>query len=901
MKKYIKLFTIFLFFFGFQLSLKATHNRAGEITFRWLSGYTYEIKVTTYTNVDPNDPYGPSGSLADRCEDTVYFGDGTSAVVLRSNGIVGYCSPAHQGQQIGSSAVKINEYVTTHTYPGPGNYRITMEDPNRNAGVINIPNSVNQVFFIESYLVIPVFTSGLNNSPVLTYPPIDKGCVGKCFMHNPGAYDIDGDSISYELTYCRGNDGLICPGYSYPSTGAGGTYNVDPITGTLTWCRPQMQGEYNLAMLIKEWRKNDDGDYFLIGYILRDLQVDIGTCVNNEPSIKPISDTCILAGTILTRTITATDSDPDMLTLSANGGPFGVTPPKANFSSNPGLSNVTGVFNWQTACAHIRKAPYQVTIKVEDSDPSINLVDFKTFNITVVAPPPLNLTGTPLGTSIKLTWNKPSCHLTTGNKIERYCIYRKEDCNPWNHAVCETGVPASSGFVKVGCTTNLNDTTFLDTNAGNGLNQGTNYSYLVVAVYTDGAESYASNQICVQLKRDVAILVNVDVLTTGTANDVFIRWIKPVLGFNALDTVAVPGPYEFRLMHHDNFTGTFSQIYSVSKPFFAAFNQLSDTTFTQTNLNTQGNAHTYKIEFYANGQFVGAGQRASSVFLSVGSSDNRLTLTWQHQVPWGNYRYYIYKKGPSAPVYILHDSTTAKTYTDTGLVNGLVYCYKVQSKGQYSDPSIFKPLLNFSQEVCAKPIDQTPPCAPRLEVIADCSVPSLVLQWNNPNNSCSDDAVKYNLYYAETEEDELTLKDSVKIMSDTLYTFDQLISIAGCWAITAVDSFGNESLKSAKVCADNCPEYELPNVITVNDDGVNDFFKPIKNKFIKDIDLKVYNRWGNLVFETTDPAIMWDGKTLQSKQPVTEGTYFYVCEVHEIRVTGIKTRELKGFLQIFRK
>lgn len=895
MNKTLKFYYILFFFFGFVLYSNATHNRAGEITYKWISGYTYQIKVTTYTNIG-------SGGLADRCEDTVYFGDGTSAVVLRSNGVTFSCTPAHDGVPI-SSTIKLNEYVTTHTYPGPGNYRITMEDPNRNAGVINIPNSVNQVFYIESFLVIPTFTSGKNDSPVLTFPPIDNACVGKCFRHNPGAYDIDGDSLSYELTYCRGNLGLMCPGYSYPSTGSGGIYSVDPITGTLTWCNPQIQGEYNLAMIIREWRKDDDGNYFLIGYILRDLQVTAGTCNNNEPVIQPISDTCILAGTQLTKIINATDPNGDVLTMTANGGPFGVVNPKATFSSTSGFSPISGTFNWQTACAHIRKAPYQVTVKVEDTDPQINLVDFKTFNITVVAPPPLNLTATSLGTSIKLVWNKPTCHLTTGNKIEHYCIYRKTDCTPWNHAVCETGVPASSGFVKVGCTTNLSDTTFLDTNNGNGLAQATNYSYLVVAVYTDGAESYASNQTpCVQLKRDVPILVNVDVQTTNTASgSVFVRWIKPLLGVNALDTIAVPGPYEFRLMHHDGFSGTYAQVYSVTKPFFAGLNQLSDTSFIHTSINTESIAHTYKIEFYANGQFVGAGQKASSIFLSLSPSDNKITLSWQHQVPWNNYKYYIYKKGPSAAVFTLIDSTIVKTYTDDSLVNGALYCYKVQSKGEYSDPTIIRPLLNFSQEACAKPIDKTPPCAPKLEVIADCEAPSLVLQWNNPNHVCSDDAVKYYLYFAETQDEALVLKDSIKIMSDTIFAFDNLTSIAGCYAITAIDSFGNESLQSTKICADNCPEYELPNVITINGDGVNDFFKPIKNKFIRDIDLKVYNRWGTLVFETTDPAIMWDGKSVQSKLPCTEGTYFYVCEVNAIRVAGIETRTLKGFVQIFQK
>ena len=108
--------------------------------------------------------------------------------------------------------------------------------------------------------------------------------------------------------------------------------------------------------------------------------------------------------------------------------------------------------------------------------------------------------------------------------------------------------------------------------------------------------------------------------------------------------------------------------------------------------------------------------------------------------------------------------------------------------------------------------------------------------------------MKYHIYFAQTEDEALQLIDSVKTLSDTILAFDNLTSIAGCYAITAVDSFANESSQSAKVCVDNCPEYELPNVITINGDGANDFFKAIKNKFIKDIDLKVYNRWGTLVY-----------------------------------------------------
>ena len=241
------------------------------------------------------------------------------------------------------------------------------------------------------------------------------------------------------------------------------------------------------------------------------------------------------------------------------------------------------------------------------------MVNFKTFNITIVAPPPLSLTAVPLGTSVKLNWQKPVCQLTTGNHILYYKVYRKENCVPWVHGYCELGVPPYTGFTYIGHTADINDLQFIDNNNGIGLSQGTNYSYVVYALYTDGSESYASNQVCVQLKRDVPILVNVDVKTTDqSTGSVYVRWIKPLLGNNALDTLAVPGPYEFRLTHYDGYpNATYTSVYSVTKPYFAALNQLTDTSFTHTNTNTVANAHTYKIEFYANGQFVGNGQRAS--------------------------------------------------------------------------------------------------------------------------------------------------------------------------------------------------------------------------------------------------------------------------------------------------
>ena len=473
----------------------ATHNRAGEITYKWVGPglYTYEIKVITYTNIG-------GSNLADRCTDTVYFGDGTGAMVLRSNGpCTGVCSPGCDGVPI-SPSIKLNEYITTHTYPGPGNYKMSMEDPNRNAGIINLPNSVNQVFYIESFLVIPTFGSNKNNSPILTFPPIDNGCVTQCFYHNPGAYDIDGDSISYELTPCKGTGGAQIPGYTYPATG-GGVFNLDSLTGTITWCNPQLQGEYNIAMIIKEWRLDGGGNYFMVGYIERDMQVDVGSCNNYPPQIVFNNlDTCILAGTTLTNSIQATDINADNITLSANGGPFAYISNPATFSSSPSNSTTSGIFNWNTDSTHIRRLPYQVTLKVKDNNPVISLVHFKTFNVKVIPYAPRNLSTIPSGNSILLKWNKPStASLSAANSFARYKVYRKNGLSNWNHTNNETAPPAYTGFVYIGNTSNtINDTLFYDNNGGNSFISGQDYSYIVLIEYTDGATSYASNISSVQ-------------------------------------------------------------------------------------------------------------------------------------------------------------------------------------------------------------------------------------------------------------------------------------------------------------------------------------------------------------------------------------------------------------------
>ena len=907
MKKILLLLGILII--GFT-NVFATHNRAGEITYKHISGFLYGITVTTYTNT--------YNTGADRCEVSVLFWHGSqyidSIVCPRTNGPSFDCPSTHDGQQVNSILgsnqypnTKYNRYYGEFTFPGAGTFQMTMDDPNRNAGTCNINggSSSDQIAFsLISEVVLNPFL-GDNDSPVLLNLPLDQACVGVCFTHNPGAYDANGDSLSYSLVPCADTRGTPISTWVYPPNMSAN--DMDVRRGDLVWCAPNQVCNYNIAIKIKQYRRLSGSTIrFYVGYVIRDMQIEVQSCANNPPVIEHVDDTCIVANTHLQFLVTATDVEFNVVTLEGNGGPFHVTP-TATFSSSPTFSPVSGAFNWTPNCAEVQLLPYLVTFKATDSNPNTPLVDYKSVFIRVIAPAPTGVTATPSGSSIIVDWNDATCHDSVGvNPLVGYHIYRSNNCIPFFHSVCETGLPASAGYTLIS-STGPNTTIFTDNNNGQGLISGISYSYIIVAYYSDGSQSYASDNACVSLVRDVPIITNVSVLSTGTNDSIWVHWIKPLAGAPNLDTIVYPPPYEYRLMRSPGITGSlsFSQVASYIYPL--QYSQLTDTGFVDSGINTLDSGYTYRIDFYSNATLVGSTNSASSVFLSSTPAGNQITLSWQAIVPWVNYKYYIYKPNPHGTQnFVLYDSTNTTKYVDTNVVNGQVFCYKIRTVGQFNDPLIPRPLYNMSQIRCETPIDIVPPCQPNFMVENDCGIFQNVVSWTNPNTYCCHDAVGYNVYFAPTTDETLVLiytTNDVFVTSFThQYLFEGVQSTAGCYAVTAFDSVGNESVIVTKTCVDNCPEYELPNVFTPNGDNINDLVTPLPGyRYVKDIEIRIYDRWGLLMFETNDKDILWDGKNSSTKMMCPDGVYFYVCTVNEIHVDGIIPRELKGFIQLLKE
>ena len=413
--------------FCFAFTARATHQRAAEITYTWLGGNAYEFTLTTY-NV-PNAAWEQRDSLFMR------WGDGGEEYI-----------PRIHYESIGTDFV-LNIYKAVHNYASSGTYTISMEDANRNFGVVNVPNS---------------------------------------------AYDPDGDSLSYRLVHCKGTDGMEIPGYTYPQ--ASHSFDIDPVTGDLRWDAPVVQGEYNVAFMVEEWRHG-----VKIGSVVRDMQILISHCDNELPEILCDEQYCLVAGEQLGFLISASDPDGDNVTLTASGAPFevAVSPailnPESAFGLQPQME-----FLWNTQYAHIRNTPYQVVIHAKDDASPVSLTNLKTVTINVMGPKVQNLSAEMHGHDAMLSWSAYPC-----SNAVALLVYRKAGCDGYEPDACETGI--REGYQLIATMSGAAATTYTNLD----LPPGMSYEYRIVAQFPDGALSIVSDAACVTLKDDSPLITHV--------------------------------------------------------------------------------------------------------------------------------------------------------------------------------------------------------------------------------------------------------------------------------------------------------------------------------------------------------------------------------------------------------
>ena len=855
------LVAFFLIHFFCLEAVNASHIRAGEVIARRISNLTFEYEFTFigYRDTDTGIDFG--GGNFDFGDGTVISGDFD---VLET--------------QITANIVRA-EFTLVHTYQAPNSYIVSYSEDNRNGGISNMENSLNTPFYTETLIIIDPFF-GVNNTPVLTVPPIDEGIPGARFIHNAGAFDIDGDSLAYYLVIPKMEKNSEVVLYRplnhpefYANFGQGSeeltppTLDLDAAYGDLVWDAPgdifnlessdcpngvSECAEYNVAFRIEEWRQIG-GKWYRLGYVTRDMQIIVYEGDNEKPELEIPNPICVTAGDQVLQAIVGRDSDGHQVKIEAFGGPFEINSPAtyespnslpATFQDTPGILN----FEWNTFCGHIRERAYEVQFKVADNPIESNikvgptLTEFGTWEITIVGPAPQGLALVPKsGRSIELAWDNYVC--SNANEIE---IWRRVGDFGLRIDDCEVGMPPYSGYSLI-AKIPASETTFIDER----LAPGANYCYRIVAQFPNPGRgtSYISKEVCLSLETDAPVITHVDVLETSEDGRIKIDWTPPY----EIDATTFPSPYTYSLYRAAGF-------YLNDEVLVAE--KISDTLFVdQLNLNTTGYAYAYRIALFdANNVFVDSSAVASSVQLNANPLLSAVELSWQANVPWSNnilaYPYhYIYRDrvNTSDPdLMILIDSVKISEngfeYLDDGRFNNtvlddeLIYCYALTTYGGYDNPILPTPLVNNSQVVCAQPNDNIAPCAPLGVSVsnpydcesgndtADClemTYENMISWVVNESIQCDDDVIYFRVYFSPTSlEQDFYLLDST---IETSYQHLILNSFKGCYRITAVDRSLNESDFSNTSCIDNCPQFKLPNAFSPNGDGFNDTFTPLYN------------------------------------------------------------------------
>ena len=680
--------------------------------------------------------------------------------------------------------------------------------------------------------------------------------------------------------------------------GAGGAFYVEPTTGTVVWDVPGLAGEYNIALRIREWREVG-GQWIVVGEVTRDMQITVEICNNDPPVVEVLPDTCVLQGSSLIFQVGASDPNDDDVTVTVVGGPTDALDPEAVFTWNPIMD--VGTFSWVPGCDAVREAPYQLVFKATDDD-AIPLSDVSTMRVKVIARPVSATDAVPIGNAVEIDWSVHPCAGSYSEALQAlggYEVYRRN--GPGSPAVgyCSVGMPADAGYAQVGYVNGLGSNAFLDTES---ISFGARYCYRIVAVMPNGARSRFGPEACAEIKKEVPVMTGASVEVSDVEDgEVEVRWSAPT---DADTLEAFPGPYRYEVEARAA-AGEGWQTISETATSVTLGNL--DTVTVHLGINSEVPIWEYQVLAWSGEDLIGKSSPAPVPDLRANAGDNRVNLSVPPGRPWSDTAYVFHRVLEDGSLQWM-DTVAVPFWTDTGLVNGLQSCYRVRTLGTYGAEGILDPIENWSAVRCATPYDLDPPCPPALSVTPDCPAEEITLSW--PALTCADDVMAYRIYRSDSLSGPMKFLielDNVGDTSITLTAEELGSSIAGCWAVSALDSLmpgpngelrRNESALSDTLCTDNCPFYFLPNVFTPNLDGTNDNFRPFPWKFVDSVDFRVFNRWGEEVWRSLDPDLGWDGVHQKTGAMCADGTYHYTCTAFTRRLVGTVPERFSGTFQL---
>jgi len=418
------------------IPLVASHIVGGEFELIHITGSTYRLNLIIYFD----QINGAQGAKDLNANVTIYRKSDKARMAsiilgLNNESNVPYTQPECSSGEIITSKLTYTSTITLSSteYNDPAGYYVVWERCCRNYTITNIYSQVpaganisaGQTFYLEFPAVVKNGEPFINSSPRLFPPLNDFACPFRPYYVDFAGIDDDGDSLVYTLvTPLNATAAVALPMPSpgpYPEVVWKPGYNLSNIIGGkpdlkisnegLLTATPRTQGLFVFAVKIDEYRAGEK-----IGESRRDFQMlVVDACPQAEPPQikgKKLTDASFIYNNTMSvsfgngvadadRCIQVRVSDPDASKIEDNfSEKISIRAVSLNFKKNvkeilPQITSTT-LLNGSTqdfticfpACPYIEGGPYQIGIIAFDDACSLPLSD--TLKIEVNIQPPAN-------------------------------------------------------------------------------------------------------------------------------------------------------------------------------------------------------------------------------------------------------------------------------------------------------------------------------------------------------------------------------------------------------------------------------------------------------------------------------------------------------------------------------
>ncbi len=746
-------------------------------------------------------------------------------------------------------------YTTTVTLADNVNgYLIVAQDANRITGIINITNSIaTGISFLGSIPgTLNTVDYHVNSSPFFNFRDTAIICYNSRFTYQFSATDPDaGDVLTYSFgNGINGTSTLSAPPYSALAytTGFSGSYPlggsviIDSLSGLISGTAPSATGEYVIAVYVHEWRNG-----VMFNSTKKELQITVGNCSLSAATLNASYLNC--------DNFTFTfQNESSASNITSYRWDFGVTNSLADTSSNS-----TPTFTYADTGTYTIKLSVSNTGGCQDSTTApVKVFPGFTPGFTVKGScyqSPFLFTDasvTKYGSINSWLWDLGDTSTTNDTSSIQNPVYQYPAPGKSTAVLTVTSTVGCSGSYSLTVTANDKPSIYLpftdtlicsvDTLPIKAQSTGTfswkpnshisDTTVIAPLVYPKDTTTYTltvTDQGCIDSAKFVVNVLKY--ITVKLPSDTGICKTDSFLLRPTSDALS----YQWKESANNNSLSS----YTVKNPMAApsvttVYSVTANLGFCQDSAKMRVSVSPYPVAKLGNDTTICFGSRIQLSASIVGSS-----YSWK---PSGTLSSVTTLSPLAAP-----GKTTSYILT----VKDTLYCIK-----QFSDTITVKVVPLFTVNAGR---DTTASLGQSIQLMVTGADTSYTYQWLP--SAYLENASVYDPVFTTNNSSVDSIRYTVKVTTPE-----------GC-------SSSDDVLVTVYK---NGPDILVPSAFTPNGDGKNDILKPILIGISKLEYFSIYNRFGQLIYITSEPGTGWNGSFKNLKQ--SSGTYVYITK--GIDVTG---------------